>query len=389
MAADDTTFSTRVFAAGRASFVVRCASTDLRDTIENLFGDLPTGDETADTAEMALTETPDGEWNIRFADEDRWTGQPADWCAAKLITDVSRLALDADPDRLHLHAAALALDGKGVLISAESGTGKTTLAVAMARRGWTYVSDEMVAFEVDDRIARGFAKPLSLKPGGHALLPGVIDAAVPLASRDDDEPWVHLRASSLAPAVDDHVEPAAIVILQRLADAPVDVERLPVALHPVDAVVALMSQTMDPGRFGPDAVTVLARLAARCRCVALAVGPIESSVAAVASAVESSPDALDVRVLAPPPDFDLHGWTVPANIRSVVIGQRVVVHDTSGGAIVAFDESGTAVWEALHGSAPAWWSADSIASTGTAVFLEALEEHGLLERSSSEEGVRS
>lgn len=41
-----------------------------------------------------------------------------------------------------IHAACVALDGRGVLISGESGAGKSCLAFACARQGWTLVDDD-------------------------------------------------------------------------------------------------------------------------------------------------------------------------------------------------------------------------------------------------------
>ena len=41
-----------------------------------------------------------------------------------------------------LHAGCVALDGAGVLLYGDSGVGKSTLAYACARRGWTYISDD-------------------------------------------------------------------------------------------------------------------------------------------------------------------------------------------------------------------------------------------------------
>jgi hypothetical protein len=41
-----------------------------------------------------------------------------------------------------VHAACVALDGHGVLLAGDSGAGKTSLAYACARRGWTYTSDD-------------------------------------------------------------------------------------------------------------------------------------------------------------------------------------------------------------------------------------------------------
>jgi hypothetical protein len=41
-----------------------------------------------------------------------------------------------------IHAACVMLDGHGVLLAGDSGAGKSSLAYACARRGWTYISDD-------------------------------------------------------------------------------------------------------------------------------------------------------------------------------------------------------------------------------------------------------
>ena len=45
-----------------------------------------------------------------------------------------------------LHAACVMWNGKGVLLAGDSGAGKSSLAYACSRRGWTYVSDDASAF---------------------------------------------------------------------------------------------------------------------------------------------------------------------------------------------------------------------------------------------------
>ena len=49
-----------------------------------------------------------------------------------------------------VHASCVALDGRGVLLCGASGTGKTCLAYACLRRGWTFVSGDAAAVVGDD-----------------------------------------------------------------------------------------------------------------------------------------------------------------------------------------------------------------------------------------------
>jgi hypothetical protein len=44
----------------------------------------------------------------------------------------------------NLHAAGLCIDGQGLLLSGNSGAGKTTLAVALVRAGFDFLSDDML-----------------------------------------------------------------------------------------------------------------------------------------------------------------------------------------------------------------------------------------------------
>ncbi|MCU1426505.1 MAG: hypothetical protein JWL83_505 [Actinomycetia bacterium] len=53
-----------------------------------------------------------------------------------------------------LHAACVADNGRGLLVAGASGAGKTTLAIALARAGLTFLTDDMVFLSIhDDTIA--------------------------------------------------------------------------------------------------------------------------------------------------------------------------------------------------------------------------------------------
>lgn len=55
----------------------------------------------------------------------------------------------AEPETLLLHASAVAVDGRGVLIVGRAGSGKTTLALALLALGAELVADDRV------RVVRG------------------------------------------------------------------------------------------------------------------------------------------------------------------------------------------------------------------------------------------
>lgn len=65
-----------------------------------------------------------------------------------------------------LHAAALARDGRGILLTARSGSGKSTAALTLVRSGWAYVSDDTVLLRAaGDRIgAYAFRRNFCIDP---------------------------------------------------------------------------------------------------------------------------------------------------------------------------------------------------------------------------------
>ncbi|HEX6631974.1 MAG TPA: hypothetical protein VF048_12825, partial [Gemmatimonadaceae bacterium] len=82
--------------------------------------------------------------------------------AALLLDDLEfRVALHA-PDRLFVHAAAVAWHGRVVAIPGRSFAGKSTLAAALVRAGAHYYSDEFTV--LDDRgLVLPFPRPLHLR----------------------------------------------------------------------------------------------------------------------------------------------------------------------------------------------------------------------------------
>lgn len=365
---------TRQFRADQASFVVVCPTSAIRDVVEAAFVDLPAG-EVREPAVIHLHPEGDGAFTVAADRQPTLGTQSPNQALGSVVTSVTRLALDADPGRLHLHCAALAKDGRGVLITARSGTGKTTLAAKLLTLGWSYGSDESVAISPDSMVVASFPKPLMIKDGERSPVPELESLRV-VVDRFDDRIWT-VPAGAMGADCVDSIEPRCIVVLtpdQRVAG--VDPSH-PTTIHPTDAVVAMMEQTMDAGRYGPRAVEALAVLAARSRCVQMQVGPLEEASTALERLTSETPIENHVQVLEPSPSPGLP-WHVSEHSRSLIIGERAVVHDTAGGAISALDEAGTAVWLTLLGDPPAGWGLDMLQNPAIRGFVDQLTALGFV-----------
>lgn len=69
-------------------------------------------------------------------------------------------------DVLPLHAACVSLDGRGLLIAGASGTGKSTLSLALAKNGAGFLSDDWTYLTCADHQlqAHGLSAPIKLLP---------------------------------------------------------------------------------------------------------------------------------------------------------------------------------------------------------------------------------
>lgn len=73
-------------------------------------------------------------------------------------------ACEALQDRLLFHAAVLEKGGTMIVFPGEAGSGKTTLAAALALNGFRFFSDEIAAFNVEDFSVSPLPLPMSIKP---------------------------------------------------------------------------------------------------------------------------------------------------------------------------------------------------------------------------------
>lgn len=77
---------------------------------------------------------------------------------------LTAIAVDAGAGRsLLVHAAAVAIDGSGVVLVGGSGAGKTSTTVELVRDGASYLTDELVRVDAPRRRVVGFPRALGLE----------------------------------------------------------------------------------------------------------------------------------------------------------------------------------------------------------------------------------
>ena len=116
----------------------------------------------------------DGSW-LEF------NGLPVDYPSEKPATTfrlafygsskLLRMSFARNPAWHSFYAAALTLDGKAVVISAESGIGKTTLALQLMACGARFLSDEFVFIRTSDRMVSGLPRSMMIRERTLSIFP--------------------------------------------------------------------------------------------------------------------------------------------------------------------------------------------------------------------------
>jgi hypothetical protein len=112
-----------------------------------------------------------------------------------------------------LHAACIALEGRAVLLAGNSGSGKTCLAYACARRGWTFLSGDTIQFArgSDDGMVIGRPFTIRFREDARELFPELGRYAVVTGfnGKVDIEP--RLEDLNIATSVRAHAGPVVFV----------------------------------------------------------------------------------------------------------------------------------------------------------------------------------
>lgn len=366
-------FRTQTFDANIYSFCCETNDDRIRRDLDDLFVDLASQSVPGECLSISASRTG---YSLNVPGDGIKSFQRSEELIGEILRLVNRRSLDLDCSRLHLHAGCVARNGSGIVLSARSGVGKTTLTAALGAAGWDYLSDEAVALDVSAEHLHAFPKPLSMKSGSMDLLPAVTKHHVSVGSEARSDPGrvSHVPASSITRVVR-RATPNIVIILHRSvqrADGPAWCR-----ISPAEAAAELVQESLDFERFGADALAAVANLCSRSFCAELQIGTPEKTIEAIdaISRRAAASAAVEVQVLIPAADSNKVSCHVPRWVQSVRIGACAVVYNPRTKAVFSLDQAGTDIWlELIAGRR-------SCAADRQSGFVTELERLECLERS--------
>ena len=187
----------------------------------------------------------------------------------RVLQDLNLAAISQTRESILLHAGAVELEGRVIVIAGVSGQGKSTLTAALVRSGFSYVTDELVIIDPSTGFVRPYLKPLDL--GAESLKMLELDP--------DDEFMIdkkHVVPSEVG-KVSTGGKVALIVILDSDAGEMDEIE----SMGPVDALTKLLPNVFAETHDSPDSLDQLADLCASVPVIRMARRPITENVKAI------------------------------------------------------------------------------------------------------------
>jgi hypothetical protein len=282
---------------------------------------------------------------------------PADQLFDEIVHMLLRAALDAEPDRVHIHAGAVTGADGAVVLAGWPGSGKSSAIAALVEAGFGYMTDERLSVSSDGRQVAGFAKPISLIAGSFEAF-AHLDPARTGVGLSDGATW-QVPASSIG-----HVAPptahdvTAIVFVAYEHGAPLR----RTSIDPVTAATRLLGDSPDAIVRGRAGAAAIVALTASAPCFEIHYGSTAHLVECLTELADDAPptnDDLIVELTGAAPSSD-----PPPTPNAVDTSQRYSLRDDTSawivgetslayrsGDVVELDATHT-VWLELFADAP-------------------------------------
>jgi hypothetical protein len=187
------------------------------------------------------------------------------------------------PDLYFLHAGALEIDGRIVILAAPSGSGKSTTAWGLLHHGFRYLSDELAPIDLRANSVWAYPHALCLKqepPRGYPLPAGVRSTR-----RTLHVPTACLPAETIVGSAG---PVTAIVFLEYCPK-----ERKPAGMMPIskaEAAARLFALALNPLAHAEDGIDAATAIACGAECYRLRTGELGATCATLTSALARPAD---------------------------------------------------------------------------------------------------
>ena len=144
--------------------LISCKQKDeTKDMVDMLFRGVPSEGSHPPHARLEISQNRNDIYRLSRDDKQIYEGDSLAALANSLMdTSIYNLA-DKCSSGMLFHAACLSWKGKGVILPAQSGHGKTTLSAWLLSNGFDYLTDELVYLPLESRQALCFGRPLNVK----------------------------------------------------------------------------------------------------------------------------------------------------------------------------------------------------------------------------------
>ena len=190
--------------------------------------------------------------------------------------------------RVLLHAGVLARDGRGVILAAPPGSGKSTLSAALMLRGFRLLSDEFGVLEPGAGLVHAMLKPVALKNASIAVIRDFSAAArigrtYPGTRKGD---VAHLAPTDACfDALHEAVRPALVVFPRFLVGRKLTCT----VLSPEDAFARLAFNSFNYPLLGRVAFDAVADVIESCVAVELVYDDLDAAIAQISTLLAQAP----------------------------------------------------------------------------------------------------
>jgi hypothetical protein len=206
----------------------------------------------------------------------------------RVVWEVNQGVIRSRPQVLLLHAAAVELERRAIVIAARSGAGKSTLVAALVRAGLQYLTDEAVAFDPDTGSVVPYPKPIALHQDVWSLFPEL--ASMPSGVSRFVSTVRYVIPAELGGGVGGASTPAMVILPSRV---PASRARM-YPLSRAEAAMSLAEQAFSFLDAGTAALRLLARMLQGCDCYRLEYDDLEDAAGAVAAEFRRVGGALEM-----------------------------------------------------------------------------------------------